>query len=441
MSSTPPNAAEPAPAAPQLISLGAPPNERGSPGVDRGAERRTVLAGLLLAAAFLFAGLVAVVTSGSAAGSWLPLHLALAGAAGIAIGTMLPHFMVSLAAAAPAPAWRRRAGLTLLSAGVVAAAVGMQAGPRSLAAAGGAAYVIGLAWTAWTGFAPARAGLGRRAGIVDAAYGLALLNGAAAVTIAVLMLLGADPVTGAWLALKPAHAWLNLVGFVSLVIAGTLIHLYPTVIGGRIRVDRTLAVLVLGLGVGAPLAAAGYALDLRLAVTLGAAGVIAAALALIVYAVQVWRVRGAWRTELAWHRVAISHLNAGIGWFAVGALALAWGPLTVGSDPAGWELGRVWGPWVAGWALQVLVGSWTHLLPAVGPGDAVRHAAQRAWLARSGPLRLVAWNLGTALLFVGGWVSPAPIALVGAILVGVTMLASVGLLAGAVLAGRDPATS
>jgi nitrite reductase (NO-forming) len=441
MADTPRERGEPAPAVRQLISLGAPPREPGSRSTDRGSERRTVLGGLVLAAGFLFAGLLAAVTSGTTSGSWLPLHLALAGAAGIAIGTMLPHFMVSLAAASPAPALRRRAGLALLSVGVAAAAVGMSSGPRTLAAAGGIAYISGLAVTAWTGFVPARAGLGRRAGIVDAAYGLALVNGAAAVLLAVLMLLSAGAVDADWPALKPAHAWLNLAGFVSLVIAGTLVHLYPTVIGGRIRVDWTLSVLVLGLGVGAPVAAAGYAFDVRAAVTVGALGVIAAAFALIVYAAECWRARGAWRTELPWHRVAIWHLNAGIGWFAVGALAMAWGPLTAGADPAGWQLGRVWGPWVMGWALQVLVGAWTHLLPAVGPGDIAQHAAQRAWLARSGPLRLGAWNVGTALLVVGGWVSATPLALAGAALVGATMLASVGLLAAAVADRRAGAAT
>jgi len=390
----------------------------------------------LLAAGFLIAGLVAAVVSGSAEGSWLPLHLALAGAAGIAIGTMLPHFLVSLAAASPAPAWRRRAGIVVLAMGVITAAVGMNSGPRALAAAGGISYIIGLAMTAWTGFAPARAGLGRRAGIVDAAYGLALLNGGASVLLAVLMLLGADSVAGAWVALKPAHAWLNLAGFVSLVIAGTLVHLYPTVIGGRIRVDWTLSVLVLGLGIGAPVVAIGYALETGVVVIVGTLGVVAGAFALVVYAAATWRARGAWRTELAWHRVAISHLNAGIAWFAVGAVAMAWGPLAAGADPAGWQLSRVWGPWVAGWALQVLVGSWTHLLPAVGPGDAVRHSLQRVWLTRGGPVRFVAWNLGTALLSLGAWLSVTPVAIVGAVTVGAAVMGSVGLLVGAVLAGR-----
>ena len=38
---------------------------------------------------------------------------------------------------------------------------------------------------------------------------------------------------GAWLSLHLALAWFNLVGFVSLVIATTLLHFFPTVVGAR----------------------------------------------------------------------------------------------------------------------------------------------------------------------------------------------------------------
>jgi nitrite reductase (NO-forming) len=396
------------------------------------------LAGLLLSAGFVAAGIVAWATSGDPSGSWLPLHLALAGGAGIAIGTMLPHFLTSLAAARPARAARRRAGLALLAVGVALAAAGMNGAGPSLAAAGGLLYAAGLLTTAWNGFAPARAGLGRRGGIVDAAYGLALLNGTAAVGLAVLMLGGVGDAPGQWAHLKPAHAWLNLVGFVSLIIAGTLVHLYPTVIGARIRVDRSLAVIVAGLGIGAPVVGLGYAARLDPVADLGVAFVAAGALALGWYAVRCRTGRGAWTTDLAWHRLAEWHFNAAIGWFGVAVLVLGWEPLRHGTDPAGWSLGSIWGPLVVGWALQALVGAWTHLVPAIGPGDAARHAVQRRWLARAALARLIAWNAGVAALSVGAWMAADPLALAGALLVGATMLASLVLLAGAVLARPVP---
>ena len=47
---------------------------------------------------------------------------------------------------------------------------------------------------------------------------------------------GITPIVERWALLKPAHAWLNVIGFLSLVVAATLIHLAPTVVG---RPDTT----------------------------------------------------------------------------------------------------------------------------------------------------------------------------------------------------------
>lgn len=424
----------PEPAVQQLISLTAADRAQR----DRGPERRTVVGGLTLAAGFVGAGIVAWITSGRPSGSWLPLHLAVAGGAGIAIGTMLPHFLTSLAAALPVRAGRRRLALGLLAIGVVLAVVGMNGGPPRVAAAGGLLYAGGLVFTAWNGFAPARAGLGRRGGIVDAAYGLALVNGVAAVGLAVLMLGGVGEAPGQWIQLKPAHAWLNLVGFLSLVIAGTLVHLYPTVIGARIRADRSLLVIVVGLGVGPPLVGLAYAARLDPAAALGVAFVAAGALGLGWYAARSRRGRGAWTTDRDWHRLAEWHLNAAIAWFGVAVLALGWEPLWHGSDPTGWSLSTIWGPLVLGWALQALVGAWTHLVPAIGPGGAARHAVQRAWLGRGGMARLVAWNAGVAAVSAGAWMGIGQFASAGAVLVGATMVLSLYLLARAVLVPSGP---
>jgi len=42
-----------------------------------------------------------------------------------------------------------------------------------------------------------------------------------------------DTVSEAWASIRVWHVWLNLIGFVSLVIATTLLHFFPTVIGER----------------------------------------------------------------------------------------------------------------------------------------------------------------------------------------------------------------
>jgi hypothetical protein len=97
-----------------------------------------------------------------------------------------------------------------------------------------------------------------------------------------------------------------------------------------------------------------------------------------------------------------------------------------------------------GWIAQTIVGAWTHLLPTIGPGGPVLHAAQRTILGRAPTARLAAWQLGTALLVAGaiaaGWpaATGASEALVaaGGLVAGAAAIASAGLLARAVALSR-----
>jgi nitrite reductase (NO-forming) len=385
-----------------------------------------VLLGIVGAAGFVAAAAIVFVTGIGGGGSWLPVHLALAGGAGLAIAALLPHFTVSLAAARPAPARARLAAEVCIAGGAVAVAIGFPTGASLVALLGAGAYLAGIAISAATAFIPARAGLGRRFGVVEAAYGLALANAAAAAVLAMLRVGGAVTPGGAWLGLKPAHAWLNLVGFLSLVVAGTLIHLYPTVVGSRIRSRPALVVVVAGIGLGAPCTAIGYAVGSAVLTIAGSVAVMAGAAALAVVATGAWSGRGRWTTDPDWHRLTIGHLTAAVAWFGIGTLILAIGVVLNGAEPAGWSLPRVVGPIVIGWALQALVGSWSHLLPSVGPGDPARHAAQRRELGRWATTRLVAWNVGAGLVAAGafgpGWLGIAGAAVVGTVLLGSTAL-------------------
>lgn len=418
--------AEPPPAASPLLSLGGSPRRAGG---DRGPERRVVLGGIVGAAGFVAAAALVSVTGG---GTWLALHLALAGGAGLAIAALLPHFTVSLAGVRPAPAPVRAAGLALTAGGVVTFALAYPSGAGVVAIVGASAYLAGIAVSAATAFIPARAGLGRRFGIVEAAYALALMNAALAVGLAMLRLGDVVTVGGAWLRLKPAHAWLNLVGFLSLVVAATLVHLYPTVVGSRIRSRPALLGLVAGIGLGAPMTAMGYVVGSALLAQLGAISVVAGAGALATVTLGAWPARGRWTTDAAWHLLTIGHLSAAVAWFGIGTVILATGVVLHGTDPAGWSLARALGPIVLGWALQALVGAWSHLLPAVGPGDAARHAAQRRELGRWAIPRLTAWNAGAGLVAAGA-LGPTQLSSGGLALVGVTLLVSFALLVRALI--------
>src|SRR4029078_7482896 len=104
-----------------------------------------------------------------------------------------------------------------------------------------------------------------------------------------------------WALVTPAHAWLNVFGFLSLVIAATLVHLAPTVAGTRIAPRRSAVVALAGLAIGAPLVPLGFGLgDDRLA-RIGALAELLGAISLMAHALVVWRDRGTWTTDPGWH--------------------------------------------------------------------------------------------------------------------------------------------
>ena len=229
--------------------------------VARSTDRRITLAGLLVSAGFLAAALVAATLPESVRrGVWLPVHLALAGAAGTAIASVLPFFVAALSVAPPMSGIVRGGAIGLIAGGAAAASLGVAGGIEPLALAGALGYLAGLGGVAVAAFWPLRASRGPRRRLVVAAYGAAIAQVALGVGLVIAMLAGVPPVVEGWALLKPAHAWLNVFGFLSVVIAATLIHLAPTVAGTRIVPRRSALVALAGLAMGAPLVALGFAL-------------------------------------------------------------------------------------------------------------------------------------------------------------------------------------
>jgi hypothetical protein len=87
------------------------------------------------------------------------------------------------------------------------------------------------------------------------------------------------------------------------------------------------------------------------------------------------------------------------------------------------------GPIALGWAAQALVGAWSHLVPAIGPGSPEVHARQRTILGRGATLRVVASQVGVALVSVG-----VPLGDGRLVEAGLAVLAACGLAAVALIA-------
>ncbi|MFN8619541.1 MAG: hypothetical protein U0869_02185 [Chloroflexota bacterium] len=420
------------------------PGDPGAPrtgrGIDRSRDRAVTAAGIAVAAAFLLLATLALVVPGAANGPWLPLHLALAGGASVAIAALLPFFAATLVATAPAPAAPRVAALVLVASGAALVTAGVRGGRAEVGAVGGTLYLAGAAVLLLITVRLLRGSLIARRRVFGVLYGTALGCVLAGAALSTLMLAGVPAVAGAWGTLRAAHAWLNLGGFVGLVVAATLIHFLPTVVGSRIEQGRRDLAGVGALAAGPPLIATGFITGLWLAIAAGAALVLAGTMWLVVYAVDVIRRRARWTTDPGWHTFSTGSLACAIGWLAVTWVAAALVAVVHGPGPAGWIGGAVVLPLVVGAILQLIVGSWTHLVPAVGPGSPVRHAWQRTVLGRAAVPRLAALDTGVALLVgsqVAGIAGPIPTA--GALLVAMALLTSLALFARAFTGHREPA--
>jgi len=391
---------------------------------DRGrAERGVLRLGLALTAAFLLAAVASVGLGARPGIDWLSLHLTLAGGATVAIGTFMPHFAVTLAGTDALAARVRVAVLACLAAGGAGVLVGVRGGASWLAVGGGVLLVAGIAGTGWAAFAPMRHGIVRRHPIVQLTYAVALVDVAVGASLAIGYVGGWAPIVESWARLKPAHAWLNLLGFVSLTIVATLVYLLPTVAAARIRAHPGLVVLVIGCVGGPPLVALGAVLDSRAVGLLGSFLALTGGIGLAGHLLDVLRRRGQWTTDAGWHRLVVGHMTAGVAWFLAALVALTVGIWVDGPAPAGWTLGAVGVPLVGGWVLQELAGSWTHLVPSVGPGDVAAHARQRRLLGRWAIPRLVAWNVGVAIT----WPAVAAGGEAVAVLGGALLLSSVAI--------------
>ena len=378
------------------------PSARTTLPISRDADRRVTMAGVLAAATLL--GLAAasfVLPAADRHGLWLPLHLALAGAAGTAVAAVLPFFAAAIAQAQPSAPVLRSGGIGLVAGGALVVSGGVVRDWSAVAAAGGLAYLAGLACVAGAAFVPLRRALAPKVRVIAGAYALALIQVAVGAALATALLAGFGPVADQWALLKPAHAWLNVFGFLSVVVGTSLIHLAPTVAGSRIRPRASAMVGVVALVAGPPLVAIGFALGSDVITRLGALGELLGAIALVVHAIVVRHDRGQWTTDPDWHRMTGLSLFAAPAWFLV-AVGLASGRiLWLGAVPSAWAIELLAAPLVVGWLVQVLIGSWTHLVPSIGPGDQATHARQRAILGRWSTARLIVLNGGVALLAVG----------------------------------------
>lgn len=340
-------------------------------------------------------------------GIWLPLHLTLAGSATAAICGAMQTFVLAMTATKSPSTFKTILQFTLINTGALLIAFGYPSGRSGLVAAGGAAFVIAtlilgdIVRVAW------KKALNKRHPLPVAMYAAAV--GCLLVGGTLGAMVGAHEVTGTtWVALRGAHLTLNVLGWVSLTIAGTLITLLPTVLRVRMPAWRGRATAwalvggVVGLALG---------LALRSSPLLAAGGVVYAlgACGIAWMAVRVASTPRKWPVP-----VSAKHLMCALVWFVFGSADLA--VQAVRGPEALIALRPVFlTVFVGGWIVQTLLGAWLFLLPMWRAGHPEER--RRSWAAvdyLAGP-QVVALNLGLVILaFRSATATPGTAAALGA---------------------------
>jgi nitrite reductase (NO-forming) len=323
---------------------------------------------------------------------WLLVHLLGLGAAGNAILIWSRHFADALLRRPPDPARTAEVlRLTAFNAGAVAVVAGMLGRWWPVVLAGGVVIgVVALAHGA-TLVRQLRTALPARFGVTVRYYVAATVCLAVGAGLGVAMANSALP-GNIHERFVVAHAAVNLFGWVGLTVLGTLVTLWPTMLrtrmaaGVEVAARRGLPALLIALAVAVGGAVVGSPpiTGLGAVLYLGAAG--------FVLRPHLDEIRRKWPNDFATLSVLAGVLWL-IGSLAFLAVALTISPSWPGAVAATGELAA---PVLAGFLVQVLLGSLTYLAPVVMGGRAATLAAG-AELERGAPWRLTVANAGLLL--------------------------------------------
>lgn len=215
----------------------------------------------------------------------------------------------------------------------------------------------------------------QRAGLNLWFYGLAILALGAGIGLAEAIAFGAFAPDRISLA-RLAHLHLNLLGFVTLTIVGTMHNLFPTITGASLYSQRLALASFFALPLGLLALIAGFLLA-QPPVEIGAGLVVLAGT--VCYG---WNIVRTWLAAEMKCSLPVLHLLCATGWLlltACGGLWLAWNGRT---DPPEIPIGtaHLMGyshAALVGFVLQTIMGALSHLLPVIVAMDRVKSRKKR----------------------------------------------------------------
>jgi hypothetical protein len=238
-------------------------------------------------------------------------------------------------------------------------------------------------------------------------YGLAVLALFAGIGLAELIAFGAFLPDSVNLA-RLAHLHLNLMGFVTLTIVGTMHNLFPTVAGSRLYSDRLAMAAFVALPLGTMALVGGFILAEPLFQIVAGFVLLAGVLC------YGWNILRTWLAAETRLSLPVLHLLCATAWLVLTVAAgifLSWNSRT---DPPEFPTGtaHLMGyshMALVGFILQTIMGAISHLLPVILTLNRVKSQKKRrpyldrltGLVERGKWLQLAALNLGTAGMM--GW--------------------------------------
>lgn len=325
---------------------------------------------------------------------WLMLHLLLLGAVTHAILVWSQYFSFALLRSRATDTDRRTQSIRLIlsnaGAAIVIAGVLTRLWPVTIV--GAAALIAAVVWHGISLIRRARRSMPGRFGRTIRYY----------IASAALLTIGAS--LGAWLArgdgapnLVLAHAFLNVLGWIGLTVAGTVVTLWPTIL--RTRADEHAAsgaarALPLLAG-GVVVAATGAALSQLLIVALGLVAYLAG---LVIIGVSLFRAA----RQKAPRSFSAMSVGLALVWWAGSVAVLACGAVVAAIDGTGFEalaalVDQVVPYLAAGFAAQVVLGALSYLIPVVLGGGPTPVRIGTTGFDAAGPLRVTVANAALAV--------------------------------------------
>ncbi len=238
-------------------------------------------------------------------------------------------------------------------------------------------------------------------------YGLAVLALFGGIGLAELIAFGAFQPDAMNLA-RLAHLHLNLMGFVTLTIIGTMHNLFPTVASSRLFSDRLAIAAFVTLPLGIAALVGGFIFAEPLFQMIAGFVLLGGALC------YGWNILRTWLAAETRYSLPILHLLCATGWLVLtmaGGIFLSWNSRT---DPPEFPTGtaHLMGyshMALVGFILQTIMGALSHLLPVILTLNRVKSQKKRrpyldtltGMIEQGKWIQLAALNLGTAGMM--GW--------------------------------------